>query len=367
MRADIAIITILPEEYRAALATLDDGHRPYRDPTGAPNAHGWRTGTLSPAPTEGPHGPPLRVVVAMLHDAGQASGQRGTRATIERFDPRYVVMLGVAGALPERGLGLGDVVVSSVIWNYEYGKIDRGYDPRLNYTYQVDGSLLTSAAAYATLGGGWTARLTAARPDGTAQRPRFTTGAVASGDKVIDDASDWSVLAVLRTWPKLIAVEMEGAGAAVAAREATESGRETGFIMVRGISDLIPDRALEETASTGGTATRDDWKPYAASAAAAFVAGWAIGGWPVGPRTPKPAAVPPPDTTSRRARRARLATLYPHRDQTVRVLRDAGFDPNRVCLDGSAQSRWDKALDEVEKHADGLARLDAVVTAEYPS
>lgn len=358
MRVDLAIITILPEEYRAALATLDDGHRPYRDPSGAPNTHGWRLGTLTSR-----DGPPFQVVVAMLHDAGQASGQRGTRATIERFDPRYVVMLGVAGALPERRLGLGDVVVSSVIWNYEYGKIDRGYDPRLNYTYQVDGSLLTSAAAYAALGDGWATRLTAARPDDTTQRPRVETGAVASGDKVIDDASDWSVLAVLRTWPKLLAVEMEGAGAAVAAREAAESGRETGFIMVRGISDLIPDRALEATASTGGTATRDDWKPYAASAAAAFVAGWAIEGWPVGPRTPKPAAVPPP--TSRRTRRARLVTLYPHRDQTVRVLRDAGFDPNRIDLDGSAEIRWDKALDEVEKHADGLARLDAVVDAEY--
>ncbi|WP_348303827.1 hypothetical protein [Methanothrix sp.] len=83
--------------------------------------------------------------------------------------------------------------------------------------------------------------------------------------------------------PKIIAVEMEGAGAAAAIDRARCQGIPTRFMMIRGISDL--PRA---NGKNNGRKERDAWKAYASDAAAAFVMGWIVEGLPMPPsaRTP---------------------------------------------------------------------------------
>jgi nucleoside phosphorylase len=74
--------------------------------------------------------------------------------------------------------------------------------------------------------------------DNPDRRPRTRTGIVASGDKVIDDPDAAFFAAVRKQWPKVLAVEMEGAGVGAAVHDAQAERKPVGFLIVRGISDM---------------------------------------------------------------------------------------------------------------------------------
>src|SRR5262249_13282574 len=81
------------------------------------------------------------------------------------------------------------------------------------------------------------------------RRPRVTTGAVASSDRLIKDAE------ILQVWLKVarqvVAVEMESAGVYRAAHS-----RQVPFLSIRGISDVV------------GFKRHPDWTEYACHSAA---------------------------------------------------------------------------------------------------
>lgn len=278
---DVAIITVLQDEYKAVLNRLKNTRRPTPQQD-TPDTCAWMLGEISSPAYERP----FRVVVAMTTRAGNISGSQVTRSTIERWEPRYAVLAGVGGGLPREKLEKGDVVVSSTIWGYEYGKVLETFDPRPDYTYQVDSGLLRNASALAIRDPSWGIGLT--HPEqGNELRPKVVVGPVASGDKVIDDARSDFFRQVLNKWPKLQAVEMEGAGAAAAIAEVQSLGHAVGFIMVKGISDMPP---MEESIGAGiddgqeRTEERDCWKEVAAEASAAFTIHFIRNGWPLPPR-----------------------------------------------------------------------------------
>ena len=121
-------------------------------------------------------------------------------------------------------------------------------------------------------------------PSGKENRPAIKVGAVGSGNKVIDNRGSAFTRAILAKWPKLMAVEMEGAGAALEILRATGKGTIVGFGMIRGISDMPRDSG--ESADTQ-TEERDQWKKYASHAAACLSVRLVQSRWPV------PAAVIP--------------------------------------------------------------------------
>ena len=310
-QVDVAIVTVLPEEYKAVLKRLDH-HWADGGAHDHPNLYAWELGeVVSPH-----HSKPYRVVVALAQQAGGTAAATVTAVTAQRWSPRYIMVVGVAGGLrhdeltklertltakedatpqvndlsedpPEAGdspdpngnsLQKGDVVVSSAIWGYEYGKVERGFKPRPDLTYQVDRSLLSAAAV---LDDAWTASVNDDVP-AAMRKPHIRVGPIASGDKVVDDASDPFFLAVWRAWPELIAVEMEGAGAAQAIQILRDQGMKTGFIMIRGISDM--PRVGEVPRPGGQTQERDTWKRYASATAAAVAIQLLRERWPVPPR-----------------------------------------------------------------------------------
>ena len=122
--------------------------------------------------------------------------------------------------------------------------------------------------------------MTAKPPSGVSYAPSVKVGAVASGDKVVDNLADPFFQAVLKEWPKLLAVEMEGAGAALAIKRAVEEGTSVGFGMIRGISDT-PSMTTVAATQTG---ERDAWKKYASDAAACLAVHLVQRRWPVKPR-----------------------------------------------------------------------------------
>lgn len=223
-----------------------------------------------------------KIVVAMAGNPGTASGLTTTLQTFRRWRPRYVVVAGIAGGLPKDNLSKGDVVVSTTICGYELGKIESDFTPRATSTYQPDNTLITAALSIPIIDNGWNAKIIASPPR-TGIEPKMLPGAIASGDKVVDNVASPFFQAVMRIWPKLIAIEMEGAGSAAAIRSLQEEGESVGFLMIRGISDMPITASIADTSHGSQTIERDQWKDYAADAAAAFTTSLIRHAWPVAP------------------------------------------------------------------------------------
>jgi nucleoside phosphorylase len=197
-----------------------------------------------------------RIVATLLLGMGNVEAATGTASLIHDWNPRYIIMCGIAGGLKPNNQQLGDVVVSTEVIYYELGKLlDTGIERRL-VSYRAD-TLLLDRAMHMHAMPTWRARLPP-RPDGKSYSPTFPSvhfGPLASGDKVIASAVEGRKLLALH--PKLAGVEMEGGGVATSAFAAA---RRVGFFMVRSICDFA-DKAKT-----------DSWQDFAAHAAASFVA-----------------------------------------------------------------------------------------------
>jgi nucleoside phosphorylase len=274
-QVDVAVITVLGEEYEAVLRHLAE-HRSAPGTAEHPNRYSWEFGEISSPAGQRTY----RVVLGLAGRQGTSGGLMVVRDTIEAFDPRYVLLVGIAGGLGD--VQKGDVVVSDHIYGYEYGKIEAGFRPRPNWTYPTDTAVTTAATTMQVRHPRWYAGLMRAAGL-AASPPRIHVGPVASGNKVVDDVTDPSFRAVLEFWPKLVAVEMEGLGAAEAIREAGERRRPVNFAMVRGISD-VPRAAPGAGDEPSQSDERDAWKTVASDAAAALAVQLIRLAWPHPPR-----------------------------------------------------------------------------------
>ncbi len=190
-------------------------------------------------------------------------------------------MVGIAGGFKRNGLDKGDVILSDVIYGYEYGKIDKDrFEPRHDWTYHCDISLLTGARSFA-LTTNWADEIRETRPDCREKYPKMISGPIASGDKIIDNPEQEFFNTILRSWSRLQAVEMEGLGAAEAIDLARSNGDNVKFIMIRGVSDL--PRPRKSVINSSQSREREKWKIYAADAAAAFTIGYIQSGLPTPP------------------------------------------------------------------------------------
>ena len=275
-KVDVAIITVLPEEYKAVMAECGAKNCRLDSRSGRPNTHAWRLANIRRTASGGPY----RAVIALAGKANELSGYEVTRRTIEKYDARYVLLVGVAGGFPEDDLCIGDVVVSKIIYGYEYGKLGKdGFKARPDLTYPVSSILLTASLAF-SIEPRWADGVKVKAP-AEGVKPKIVHGNVASGNKVVDDPSNEFWKAVKDGWnDKIHAVEMEGAGAAHAAKEFGDSeGKAVRFLMIRGISDM-PKSGEEKIVRTE---ERDLWKNFASASAARFAVELIRRGWPEPP------------------------------------------------------------------------------------
>lgn len=273
---DVAILAVTQDEYEAVRAVTNlELLQPA--PGEEPNIYAWRTGFVVRQHDKSHY----QVVLGMCGQHANTNSAIATKATIDKFKPRYVVLCGVAGGFPKDGCKKGDLVISKTILDYQYGNIGSRFSPRHDFTYRCDIGLVNTAQAY--------------KSDWEASNPgiKVLFGSVASGDAIVDEVSDGFFSDVLAAWPHLQAVEMEGAGAAGAIAHAHAQGYGIGFIMVRGISDM-PKGHPRDAEEAGGTpasagtrekqsADRDQWTKPAADAAASFVLSWLTNAWPTAP------------------------------------------------------------------------------------
>ena len=274
---DIVILTALEEEYSAICELIDNiefvgGTADY------PNLYAWRIGHIySPL-----YDKEYSVVIGLTGHAGNTRSAVAAQNAIDRWNPRYLIFVGIAGGMRE--CKKGDVVIGNFIRGYEYGKIDKNFAPRSDWSYDSDIGLFTSAEAVSNEKD-WYQYIKINPPEHC--EPKVIIEEIASGDKIIEDPSNEFFQQVLHAWPRIVAIEMEGAGVGEAIRVAHAKGKGIGFIMIRGISDL-PRNSLSQPndkLETRGTAERDNWKRFASGTAAAFAYNFIVNYFPVAPRS----------------------------------------------------------------------------------
>jgi nucleoside phosphorylase len=289
-RVDVVILTVLEEEYLAICRQLQD-LQTLPGTRNSPNQYAWQMGSVFSNLYQANY----RVVVGMTGRAGNPHSAIVTLQAIELWAPRYIFFCGIAGGLMnfkkaaedpkfKPDIRLGDVVIAERIHGYEFGKLEAVFQPRDDWNYRTNQGLWTKAVAYKT-NAAWRKRIQRRPP--RKRQPKILDGHIASGDKVVDDPTNAFFAAIYQRWPKVKAVEMEGAGVGAAIAEAGDRGVRIGFLMIRGISDIPrPPQSMELFKiwqESRGTQERDNWKPYAAEVAAAVTVGLIAEGLPSPP------------------------------------------------------------------------------------
>jgi len=243
-RVDVAIITALEDERIAVLSHLPDHRRLSRSED---NIDIYYEATL-PVQHLGNGLNAYHLIVCQIPAMGRIRAAVTASNILRRFRPRYLLVVGIAGGIADRGVAPGDLLISTQIVDYELQKLTPDDEQMRWEVHRSDEGLCNQARH---LPDSWRQAIKQKHP--TNGIPKCHFGPVASGDKVV---AFETVLRRYRThWPQLIGVEMEAAGVATTAFTAAPP---VPFFMVRGVSDLA-DRAKD-----------DRWRLYACDVAAAF-------------------------------------------------------------------------------------------------
>jgi nucleoside phosphorylase len=195
-----------------------------------------------------------RIVIMPLLGMGRVQATIATSDAIHRWQPRYVMLVGIAGGVAAKGVKLGDILVADQIVDYELQKLtSKGAQIRWR-VHPADPRLLGAIRNFSDES--WQALMRVERLGRGA--PKRHVGPIASGDKVI---AFGEVLTHYQSpWPELIGVEMEAAGVATASFQAA---KPPGFFMVRAVADFADEAK--------GSNRVEKWRSYACDAAASFV------------------------------------------------------------------------------------------------
>ncbi len=250
---DFVIVTALEEERDAILRKLQNYSRT------PPSDEDIRTYYLCQVPTTYPDGTTALYEIACVNLLGMGR-QHATNATtdaINRWRPRYVLLVGIAGGVGKMDIGLGDVLVADQIVDYELQKLTETGTQMRWEVHRSDARLLTAVRENTEKK--WLDMIKEKRP--TRGIPRRFIGPIASGDKVI---ASTAVLDALRAdWPRIIGVEMEAAGVASAI---AQSVHKPGFLMIKAVSDLADEKKDSNNTK--------NWRAYANDVAASYAIGF---------------------------------------------------------------------------------------------
>ena len=280
MKVDIAIITIRDDEFDAVFDRLEEHQlEPIHGTSG-------RTYAIFSVPTR--TGKVCAVALARCPEQGADVAQQVASDIIRDLDPRLILVVGIAGGIPQNEFTLGDVIISARIHNFNVNAVKQG-----EITFDVKGGIhpfvsdiTASLRVYKSRLVGWNERdsIGMARPsidpgwaqsnvygtgkwrddvlvslnthfssDSPARPPLFKTGSIASSNSLMKDTD------IPTTWLEsarsILAIEMESAGVLQAAQQ---MDKQYPVMAIRGISDII------------GLNRDERWTPYACQSAGAF-------------------------------------------------------------------------------------------------
>ncbi|MFM9950360.1 MAG: SUMF1/EgtB/PvdO family nonheme iron enzyme [Saprospiraceae bacterium] len=216
----IIILTPIPPEHDAILAYLSS--RTERIVEGSRYISGFYQGKYGGIN-----------IVTQLTGPGNTTIALATANAIRRFQPKVVILAGVAGGIKD--VEIGDVVVGTKFYGYEYGG-EQERQPRftiraLNGSYSRD---LLITAQFVAESGLWQKRAA-----NTSLNAKVALGPIASGDRVIATKDEAIATLLRQSFNDITAVEMESSGFG----QAMQLNPEIRFINIRGISDLLVGKA----------------------------------------------------------------------------------------------------------------------------
>jgi nucleoside phosphorylase len=246
---DFVIITALEEEREAVLSKLPF---PKKLPPSNEDVRVYYHSQIPVHLSDGSFDTYDIIILSPL-DKGRVEASTATSDAIRRWQPRFVLLVGIAGGINDAGISLGDILISNQIVDYSLQKIQED-GAKVRYVVHQAAPRLLNAAQNFYLDK--CLELLEIQPPQEITPKRFV-GAIASGDKII---AFGNVLKKYQNdWPKLIGVEMEAAGVAAAS---FQSANPPGFFMVRGVSDLADsDKDSSDTKK---------WRSFACDVAAAY-------------------------------------------------------------------------------------------------
>jgi nucleoside phosphorylase len=274
-RIDVGIITIKDEELHAIQERFQTWEM-----------YDGKNRTYLKTKVTAETGRTYNVAVVQCEGQGEGNGQQTTRDLIDDLKPRWIMLVGIGGAVPDNGITLGDVLLANRIHDFTLTALKPGERP----TYQQQGGGMHRKVVNFLLSlnmrekelGAWNVAesVRCNRPEinvdpqkleGDANWQKkvldsleyhkkskrslsiYKVAPLATSDALVRDPS------VIQQWLEsarhMLGVEMEGGGAYRAARMAAH---EYQLIDIRGISDVI------------GYKRDDPWLLYACNSAAAF-------------------------------------------------------------------------------------------------
>jgi nucleoside phosphorylase len=223
-RRNAVVLTALPVEYKAARRHLNDITEIVH-----PSGTIYETGGFV-----GSNGDNWQVELAEI-GAGNPSAAAEAERAIAYFDPEVVLFVGVAGGLKD--VDIGDVVAGTKVYGYESGKAAREFQIRtavFNSSYDLQQRARAEAKREDWL----------ERTDKTSAATfRVFVAPIAAGEKVISSRKSTIHKFLSDNFGDALAVEMEGRGFL----EATHANQQVRALVVRGISDLIDQKAESDS------------------------------------------------------------------------------------------------------------------------
>jgi nucleoside phosphorylase/uncharacterized SAM-dependent methyltransferase len=292
MKADIAIITIREDEFKAVRERFQTTR--LQMPSG-------RTCLIGEITTDDPYHYHYTIAIARAIGQGNDASQRLAHDIIQDLDPQLLLVVGIAGGIPHNEFTLGDVIVSTHIVNSNVdaknadGTTDYMMagnsphphvehiisllpgDPQLNSWNKFPALQLERPDVnlqQMTIHGGeeWQQRVQESLTQHFGQEsnrhrpPLFKTGPIISSNHLMKDPL--ILMDLLKMYRSVLAVEMEAAGVYEAARR---SNNLYPVMVIRGISDIV------------GLQRDEKWTAYACQTAAAFTSTFIMTA-PIGPR-----------------------------------------------------------------------------------
>jgi adenosylhomocysteine nucleosidase len=229
-RADIGIITVLSEETGAmARALAEAGSVRERNHDGGFLCREADVGT-------GAGRKRLRAVLLQTDDRGQRSTVIAFERLRQNYAPAYIALVGIAGGI-HPVLRLGDVAIAQEVIYYDQRKETPEGTIWRGQSRSVPGSVRRCVNDFFSRNGEpYYASIE--HPDGKTRECNVLPGPIGSGDAVVADKNSDIRKYVRSVNDKVLALETEAGGLTQAFQEMADGRTVSGWLVVRGISDL---------------------------------------------------------------------------------------------------------------------------------